>query len=101
MSASDLEQGHTYIGMLITDGGQLLSCLRYNKLLHLTLLTSDQRPKVFQTRTTNYNNCILLRSVKFGLLETETFFTYQLSAWQLVKLILILVLQHLMTIPET
>ena len=87
--------------MLITDGGQLLSCLRYDKLLHLTLLTSDQRPKVFQTRTTNYNNYISLRSVKFGLQETETFFTYQLSAWQLVKLILILVLQHFMTIPET
>ena len=87
--------------MLITDGGQLLSCLRYDKLLRLTLLTSDQRPKVFQTRTTYYNNYILLRSVKFGLLETETFFTYQLSAWQLVKLILILVLQHFMTIPET
>ena len=87
--------------MLITDGGQLLSCLRYDKLLRLTLLTSDQRPKVFQTRTTYYNNCILLRSVKFGLLDTETFFTYQLSAWQLVKLILILVLQHFMTIPET
>ena len=87
--------------MLITDGGQLLSCLRYDKLLRLTLLTSDQRPKVFQTRTTYYKNCILLHSVKFGLLETETFFTYQLSAWQLVKLILILVLQHFMTIPET
>ena len=69
--------------MLITDGGQLLSCLRYNKELRLTLLTSDQRPKVCQTRTTNYNSCILLRSVKFGLLETETFITYQLSAWQL------------------
>ena len=76
MSKSDLEQEHTNIGMLITDGGQLVSCLRYDMLLRLIFLTSDRRPKVFQTRTTNYNNYILLRSVNFGLLETETFLSF-------------------------
>ena len=54
--------------MLITDGGQLLSCLRHNWELPLTLLTSHQRPKEFQERTNNNNNFNLLHSVKFGLL---------------------------------
>ena len=53
----------------MTDGRQLLSCFRHNWELPLTLLTSHQRPKEFQERTTNNNQLNLLRSVKFGLLE--------------------------------
>ena len=73
MSTSDLEQGHTYIGMLITDGGQLLSCLRYDKIAKNSKIAKSDLSQNY--KYLNYWNTQIIRKMQMSpKLENSKFF---------------------------